>query len=159
MKNSTKIWGTLVLVAIYLLIKCCDGSSTDSTEDSSDYNSINSVESLYGTYTATTKGGTKVKVVLRSDSKHEWKKYGTDYSDNLITPSTIYDNNRGYERQGWKPIESQGIEWSWDLRKGYIKVYYDGRERYIIDINNGKMYGSWGEYLDKRNGFSYSFSK
>ena len=136
-------------MAIYLLIKCCDGSSTDS---------INSVESLYGTYTATTNGGTKVKVVLRSDSKNEWKKYGTDYSDNLTTRSISYDN-RGNEKRGWKPIESQGIEWSWDLHKGYIKVYYNGSERYIIDINNGKMYGSWGAYLDKRDGFSYSFSK
>ena len=103
-------------MAIYLLIKCCDGSSTDS---------INSVESLYGTYTATTNGGTKVKVVLRSDSKNEWKKYGTDYSDNLTTRSISYDN-RGNEKRGWKPIESQGIEWSWDLHKGYIKVYYNG---------------------------------
>ena len=96
--------------------------------------------------------------MLRSDSKNEWKKYGTDYSDNLTTRSISYDN-RGNEKRGWKPIESQGIEWSWDLHKGYIKVYYNGSERYIIDINNGKMYGSWGAYLDKRDGFSYSFSK
>jgi hypothetical protein len=25
-----------------------------------------------------------------------------------------------------------------------------------IDVKGGKMYNSWGEYLDKRNGFKYS---
>lgn len=83
----------------------------------------------------------KQYIKTKSAPLEKWKKYGTDYSDNLITRSISYDN-RGNEKRGWKPIESQGIEWSWDLRKGYIKVYYNGSERYIIDINNGKMYGS-----------------
>ena len=53
----------------------------------------------------------------------------------------------------------QTIKWTWDLDKGYVLVYYDYYERYVIDVKNEKIYESWGEYLDKRNGYSYRFSK
>ena len=49
-------------------------------------------------------------------------------------------------------MDWQTIKWTWDLEEGYVKTYYVGRgggERIIIDVKGGKMYNTWGEYLDK----------
>ncbi len=109
-----------------------------------------SVESLYGTYQGTDNNGHKVKIILKSESDNEWRKFGEDRSDNLV-----FKDSKGKV----KPTESQLITWTWDLDEGYVKTYYEGLsgrgERTIIDVKGGKMYHSWGEYLDKRNGFSY----
>lgn len=56
-------------------------------------------------------------------------------------------------------MDWQTIKWTWDLEEGYVKTYYVGRgggERIIIDVKGGKMYNTWGEYLDKRNGFKFT---
>lgn len=128
----------LAIVAVFMLVRWCGTGSS-------------SVESLYGTYTGTDNNGRKVKIVLKPESDNEWRKYGEDWSDNLV-----YKDSYGkYQHTDW-----QTIKWTWDLQEGWVKTYYIGRtgggERTIIDIKGGKMYNSWGEYLDKRNGFKYT---
>lgn len=126
-----------VLCALWWLGKCgADGS-------------IDSVESLYGTYVGTDNYGNNVKIVLSSKSDNEWRKYGKDYSDNLV-----WTDSQGRTRG----MDFQTITWTWDLNDGYVQVYYDSYERYVIDIKGGMIYDSWGAYLDGRDGFSYRFS-
>lgn len=137
MKNVLKI-GVVIFAAIWLLGKC------------SGCGSVSSVESLYGTYVGTDNYGNNVKIELSSNSDNEWRKYGKDYSDNLV-----YTDSRGKMRD----MPSQTIKWTWDLNDGYVQVYYNNSERYVIDIKGKKIYDSWGEYLDRRDGFSYRFSK
>ena len=136
MKNILKI-GAFILVVIWLLGKC------------SDCGSGSSVEALYGTYTATDDHGNKIKIHLKSESDNEWRKYGYDYSDNLV-----FTDSRGRIRD----MDFQTIKWTWNLDEGYVKVYYNSYERWVIDVIDEKIYDSWGEYLDDRNGFSYRFS-
>ena len=128
----------VALLALLMLVRWCGSGAS-------------SVESLYGTYTGTDSFGHKVKIVLKPESANEWKKYGEDWSDNLV-----YKDSRGKIQD----MEMQTITWTWDLDRGYVKTYYRGNtidgERTIIDIRGKKMYHSWGEYLDKRNGFSYT---
>ena len=104
------------------------------------------LESLYGTYEGTDQYGDKVKIVLKPESDNEWRKYGEDWSDNLV-----YTDYKGR----LKSTSWQTIKWTWDLNDGYVVTYYNSSERTVIDIKGGMMYDSWGEYLDKRNGFSY----
>ena len=127
----------LIIIGVWIVVKCLGGGF------------YNSVESLYGTYTGTDKSGSRIKIELRSESDNEWRKFGTDYSDDLV-----YKDNRGRVRR----MDSQLITWTWDLDDGYVQVYYNSSERYVIDLKKKKIYGSWGEYLDGRNGFSYTFS-
>ena len=110
-----------------------------------------SVESLYGTYTGTDKHGNKIQIELSEESDNEWRKYGKDYSDNLV-----YTDSYGILRKS----DYQTVQWTWNLNDGYIKVYrnFNQNESYVIDLENEKIYESWGQYLDDRNGIPYSFS-
>lgn len=128
----------LLIIAILgtlLLIHWCGG------------NDYSSVESLYGTYQGVDNNGRRVKIVLKSESDNEWRKYGEDRSDDLV-----YKDSNGTV----KDMECQTITWTWNLPEGYVQTYYHGNERTIIDVKGGKMYYYWGEYLDKRNGFSFT---
>ena len=130
----------VAIVAVFLLFRWCGNASTSS------------LESLYGTYQGTDNNGRKVKIILKSESDNEWRKYGEDWSDNLV-----YKDSYGKI----KDMDWQTIKWTWDLEEGYVKTYYIGRgstgdPRIIIDVKGGKMYNSWGEYLDKQNGFKFT---
>lgn len=124
-----------VIVGIFIIVRWCGGAS------------VSSVDSLYGTYKGTDNNGHKVEIVLKSESDNEWRKYGEDRSDNLV-----YKDSKG-KIHG---TEWQSITWTWDLSNGWVKTYHNGNERTIIDVKGKKMYYSWGEYLDKRNGFPYT---
>ena len=117
MKDLLKI-GAVLLAVRWLLSKC------------SGCGSVSSVESLYGTYVGTDNYGNKVKIELSSESDNEWRKYGKDYSDNLV-----WTDSQGRTRG----MDFQTIKWTWDLNDGYIQVYYDGYERYVIDIKGEKI--------------------
>ena len=132
-----------ILLSIWLLSKC------------SGCGSVGSVESLYGTYSGTDNHGNNVKIELTSESDDEWTKFGTDYSDNLV-----WIDSYGHLHDA----SSQYVKWTWDLSEGYVRVFPMGHntldgDRYVIDVKGGKIYKYWGDYLDKRNGFSYTFSK
>ena len=127
----------LIILALFWLLGKCGG--------------VGSVEDLYGTYVGTDKNGHEIKIELSAESFDEWNKYGKYYSDNLV-----YTDNYGRMRSQ----DFMTIKWTWDLNEGYIKVYngVHYNETAIIDLEAEKMYNSWGEYVDGRNGFSYSFS-
>lgn len=131
-RKSTYI--ILAILALLLLFRWC-------------VHSPSSVLSLYGTYRGTDNNGHKVEIRLKSESDNECRKFGEDHSDNLV-----YKDSYGKI----KSTDWQLITWTWDLDAGYVKTYYDGSERTIIDVKGGKMYHHWGEYLDKRNGFKYT---
>ena len=50
-------------------------------------------------------------------------------------------------------MDWQTIKWKWDLDERYVKTYYNS-ERIVIDVKEGKMYNSWGEYLDNEMAIS-----
>lgn len=136
MERKTITLIAIVVLGIVLLVRWCSGSGTSS------------VESLYGTYTGTDRFGNKVEIRLKSESKNEWTKYGEDWSDNLV-----YKDSKGKTQS----TDWQLITWTWDLKDGYIQTFYNNPSpRRVIDVKGKKIYQSWGEYLDKRNGFSYT---
>lgn len=130
MKDYLKIF-----CGIILLIFLCKTCASD-----------NSVDSLYGTYVGTDYHGNTISITLSPESENEWRKYGTDNSSTLVYKDS-------YGRLQSTP--QQSITWTWDLDEGYVKTFYLGNLRTIIDTKDKKFYHSWGNYIDKRNGTPY----
>ena len=151
MKNFL-LGAVVVLAAIWLLGECtgCGSESVDEVEAVAAEKQSLTVESLYGTYTGVDRFGNNIKIVLMNESYNDYKKWGRDYSDNLV-----WKDSQGRLQS----CEFQTIKWDWSLAKGYSKVSYDMYERYVIDFKREKIYCSYGEYLDDRNGIPYTYSK
>ena len=123
----------LALLIIFALFKWCGTGGS-------------SVSSLYGTYYGTDRYGNQIEICLRPDSIDEWTKVGVQYGPNLV-----FKDSKGKT----KSVESQTIEWSWDLKGKYVQTYYHGNKRYVIDLKSHNIYPSWGDYLDKTEGIPY----
>ena len=168
-----KKWLTFALVMGFMVVinltTCDSGSSSSSTNSSTTSstksNGVKSVEALYGMYTAYDADGDKVEYTLKSESESAYTKFGSETSDNMNfkTSEDKLDFYTGKIKrvEKWIPIDSRTIRWRWDLEEGCVQIAVDMFDKYnhFIDLKGKKIYASYGEYLDKRNGLPYTFKK
>ena len=158
MRNNSiyAIIGMVVLLGYYL-VTCNGGGSSPNYSSYSTFGQPSiAVEDLYGTYTATDNSGNKITIELEPESHNEYRKCCTYRASNLYQTYTD-----AWGRVQREPDPRIFYYWSWDLNEGYIKLCDTDTftTEFVIDFFNKKMYNYWGEYIDDRNGFSYTFSQ
>ena len=149
-----KKWLTFALVMGFMVVinltTCDSGSSSSSTNSSttssSTSNRVHSVNDCYGVYTPE---GTENYYLLKAETYDDYTKCGEFHM-------LWYDNDL-----------CDKIYWCWDKDKRAIlvsaysyRIYPSSTSCEIyIDVVGKKMYSSYGEFLDKRNGIPYTFKK
>lgn len=145
-----KKWLTFALVMGFMAVinlTSCDSGGSSNTTSSSTSNRVRSVNDCCGVYIP--EGIDSYYLTLNAESHNEFAKCGEYH--------TLYRGNDLIDK----------IYWGWDKRKGVVMVSaLDFRVNrssktceIYIDVVGKKIYSSYGEFLDKRNGISYTFKK